>query len=219
MNLVNRLIFWIYNGLFTLLLRGIFRTQITGRERVPRTGGLLLISNHISFVDPPLLGCVTPRQVEFMAMAELFRHPVPGFIARAIGAFPVERTRPDQSAVREAVRRLRAGRCLGIFPEAGIRLTEQSVLGGNPQFRPGAGMIALLGQAPILPVIVRDTRQPYHWRNWLPFGRGRLGRATLRVTFGQPFSLWIPQDLPLHERRSRARELVREQLLKTVALD
>ena len=186
---------------------------------MPRTGGLLLVSNHISFVDPPLLGCVTPRRVEFMAMAELFHHPVPAFIARAIGAFPVERTRPDQSAVREAVRRLRAGHCLGIFPEAGIRLTEKSVLGGDPEFRPGAGMIALLGKAAVLPVIVRDTRKPYQWRHWLPFGPGRWGRATMRVTFGQPFSLWIPEHMGLHERRRLARELVREQLLKTVALD
>ena len=219
MELVHRIIYWLYTGVFTILLRGVFRTQITGRERVPLTGGLLLVANHISFVDPPLLGCVTPRRVEFMAMAELFRHPVVGLIARAIGAFPVERTRPNQSAVREAVRRLRSEHCLGMFPEAGIRLTEKSVLGGNPQFLPGASMIAFLSRAAILPVIVRDTRKPYDWRNWLPFGQCRLGRATMRVTFGQPFCLWIPARLTLHERRRLAKELVREQFLKTVAFD
>jgi 1-acyl-sn-glycerol-3-phosphate acyltransferase len=219
MHIVHRLVAGLYFGLFTILFRGVFRTQISGVDRVPRTGGLLLVANHISLVDPPLIGCVTPRRVEFMAMAELFRHPVLAFFSRAIGAFPVERTRPDQSAVREAVRRLRAGNCVGIFPEAGIRRTEKSVLAGHAQFSMGASMIALHGQAPILPVIVRDTRMPYDWRNWLPFGRGRHSRVTMRVTFGQPFCLWIPPHLSLRERRRLAHELVRDQLLKTVALD
>lgn len=219
MEILHRLIDGLYIGLLTVLLRGVFRTQMTGRDRVPRIGGLLLVANHISLVDPPLIGCVTPRRVEFMAMAELFRHPILAFFVRAIGAFPVERNHPNQTAVREALRRLRAGRCLGIFPEAGLRLAEKSVLGGNPQFRPGASMIALHSRSAILPVIVRDTRKPYDWCNWLPFGRCRLGRATMRVTFGQPFSLWIPAHLTLPERRRAAHELVREQLLKTVELD
>ena len=90
----------------------------------------------------------------------MFRKPWLARLLRATGCFPVDRSRVDHGAVREAIRRLRAGRCVVIFPEAGIRLTEQSVLGGDPVFKPGAGSIALLGEAPILPVIVRDTRKP-----------------------------------------------------------
>jgi 1-acyl-sn-glycerol-3-phosphate acyltransferase len=165
-----------------------------------------------------MLAVTLPRPVEFMTMVEVFRVPVVGVLARQVGEFPVDRERADAGAAREAVRRLRAGRCVGLFPEAGIRLTEKSVLGGQPEFKPGAGLIALLGGAAILPVVVRDTRKPYTWRNWLPFREGRLGRATMSVTFGCPFCLWIPKSLPTEERRRIARETLRSELLKTVEL-
>lgn len=198
-------------ALFTFIFRGIFRTRIVGRDRVPRDGGLLVVCNHISFADPPMLGVALPRPVEFMTMAEMFRKPWMAKLMRTIGCFPVDRSRVDGGAAREAIRRLRAGRCLAIFPEAGIRLTEKSVLGGDPVFKPGAGSIALLGGAVILPVIVRDTRKPYNWRNWFK-------RETMSVTFGYPFCLWSPKNLPAEERRPRSRETLRKQLLKTVEL-
>ncbi len=207
--------FWLLYGFaklfLTFIFRVIFRTDISGRDRVPRTGGLLVVSNHISFADPPMLGVALPRPVEFMTMVEVFRNPILGAIARTLGCFPVDRARVDHGAAREAIRRLRAGRCVAIYPEAGIRLTEKSVLGGDPVFRPGAGSIALLGGAAILPVIVRDTRKPYLWKNW-------LRRETMSVTFGYPFCLWLPETLASEERRRRARETLREQLLKTVEL-
>jgi 1-acyl-sn-glycerol-3-phosphate acyltransferase len=184
---------------------------VTGAERVPAAGGLLIVANHLSFVDPPIIGGLTPRRVDFMAMTELFRNPVSAALMRALGAFPVDRAKPDPRAVREAVRRLRAGHCVGIFPEGGIREGAQSVLGGEPVFRPGAGMIALLGEVPILPVIVRHTRAPYRWQNW-------LRRAPMSVTFGAPFSLWVPGHVPLHQRRQLAREVLRSALLSTAKL-
>ena len=204
--------------LFTIILRGVFRTRIIGRDRVPRDGGLLIVCNHISFADPPLLGAVVPRPVEFMTMAEMFRKPWMARLLRTAGCFPVDRSRADQGAAREAIRRLRAGRCVVIFPEAGIRLTEKSVLGGDPVFKPGAGSIALLGQAAILPIIVRDTRKPYAPRNWLPFHQGRWGRETMSITFGYPFCVWTPEDSPADERRRVTRDTLRAQLLKTVEL-
>ena len=198
--------------LFSIVFRLIFRTRIVGHERIPRAGGLLVACNHISLLDPPLLGAVMPRPVEFMTMVELFRKPWFARLLRTVGCFPVDRSRIDHGAAREAIRRLRAGRCVVIFPEGGIRLTEQSVLGGEPVFKPGAGSIALLGGAAILPVVVRDTRKPYVGRNW-------LRRETISITFGCPFSLWNPAGLGTEERRRRSRELLREELLKTVELN
>lgn len=201
------LLYQFFCSLFRIIFRLIFRTRIIGRERVPRHGPLLLVSNHLSFADPPLLGVATPRQVEFMAMVELFRHPVLGGLVRAVGSFPVDRSRVDHTAAREAIRRLRAGHCIAIFPEGGIRLAERSVLGGDPQIRPGAEMLALLGNAPILPVIIRDSRKPYNWRNW-------FRRETMSVTFGHPFCLWKRA----HSKKQEYLQVVREQLLKTVEL-
>jgi len=213
------LYYGIGKSLFTLVFRVVFRTDIAGPERVPLTDGLLVVCNHISFADPPLLGTTMPRPVEFMTMAEMFHKPWMAWPLRAVGCFPVDRSRVDHGAVREAIRRLRAGRCIAIFPEAGIRLTKQSVLGGDPVLKPGAGSIALLAHAAVLPVIVRDTRKPYAWRNWLPIHRGRLQRETVSITFGRPFCLWNPEGLAADERRERAETVVREQLLKTVELN
>jgi 1-acyl-sn-glycerol-3-phosphate acyltransferase len=198
--------------LLSIIFRIIFRTHIVGRDRVPRRGGLLIVCNHISFADPPLLGVAMSRPVEFMTMVELFRKPWLAKLLRTVGCFPVDRSRIDHRAAREAIRRLRAGRCVVIFPEGGIRQTEQSVLGGDPIFKPGAGSIALLGEAAILPVIVRGTRKVYVGRNW-------LRRETMDVTFGCPFSLWNPPGLSTEERRRRSREVLREELLKTVELN
>jgi 1-acyl-sn-glycerol-3-phosphate acyltransferase len=213
------LYYGIGKSLFTIIFRVVFRARIAGRERVPREGGLVVVCNHISFADPPLLGTVMPRPVEFMTMAEMFRKPWMARLLHTIGCFPVDRSRVDQRAVREAIRRLRAGRCIVIFPEGGIRLTQKSVLGGDPDTKPGAGAIALLSQAVILPVIVRDTRKPYAPRNWLPIHQGRLRRETLSITFGQPFSLWNPHGIAAEERRQRAEAVARQQLLKTVELN
>lgn len=214
-NGVVKLIGWILYGtgklLFRFLFHVFFRLRIAGRDRVPPNGGLLVVSNHISFADPPLLAVALPRRVEFMTMIEIFRKPLLGAVARALGAFPVDRSRADAGAAREAIRRLRAGRCVGLFPEGGIRLTEKSVLGGDPVFRPGAGLMALMGGAPILPVVIRDARKTYQWRNW-------LRRETISVTIGRPFCLWIPEPHDTHHRRAVAREVLREQLLKTAEL-
>ncbi len=198
--------------LFSFIFRIIFRTTITGRDRVPSGGGLMVLCNHISYADPPMVGVAVPRPVDFLAMVELFRNPFLARIVRAAGAFPVDRSRVDGGAAREVIRRLRAGRCVIIFPEAGIRQGEQSVLGGNPVFKPGAGAMALLGHVPVLPMILRGTRKPYDWRNW-------FRRETMCVTLGYPFSLWNPKDMPYEEQRNRARDTLREQLLKTVELN
>jgi 1-acyl-sn-glycerol-3-phosphate acyltransferase len=205
----SRLFYNLWKLLFTVIFRLIFRTRIVGRERVPRAGGLLLVCNHISFADPPLVGVASPRLVDFMAMVELFRNPLLRMIVRGVCTFPVDRSRVDHVAAREAIRRLRAGRCVCVFPEAGIRLNKQSVLGGDPILKPGAETLALLSNAAILPIIIRDSRKPYAWRNW-------FRRATMSVTFGYPFCLWRPKH---HATKDDHQQVIRDELLKTVELD
>jgi 1-acyl-sn-glycerol-3-phosphate acyltransferase len=204
MGLVLYRFFWL---IFVCIFRVIFQTNVIGRDRIPRGGPLLLVCNHQSFADPPLLGVATPRQVEFMAMAELFRRPLFAWLVRAVGTFPVDRSRVDHTAAREAIRRLRNGRCVAVFPEGGIRVGEKSVLGGQPEVRPGVETLALLGGAVVMPAIIRDSRKPYAWRNW-------LRREKISVTFGQPFCLWKTAHCSRHDYL----ELVRDQLLKTVEL-
>jgi len=102
-----------------------------------------------------MLAVAIPRNIDFLAMVEIFHKPVLGGFARALGAFPVDRSRVDQQAARETIRRLRAGRCVVIFPEGGSVSGRIPCSVEIPVFRPGAGAIASLGRAAILPVIVR----------------------------------------------------------------
>lgn len=208
MGLWSRLCYAFWRFHFVIIFRLIFRTVVIGADRIPLTGPLLVVANHTSFADPPLLGVILPRRIEFMTMVELFHHPVLVRLVRAVGSIPVNRSKVDHAAAREAIRRLRAGHCVGIFPEGGIREGAESVLGGNPTLRPGLETIAQLSHAAVLPVVIRNARAPYDWRNWFK-------RSTLTVTIGQPFCFC---EHSLSPDRDALQRLVREELLKTVAL-
>ena len=93
--------------------------RVVGAERIPATGPLIIACNHVSYFDPPALGAAVPRPVSYMAKSELFAIPVLGPLIRALGAFPVDRSRGDVAAMRAAVRLLQGGAVFGIFPEGG----------------------------------------------------------------------------------------------------
>ena len=126
-----------------------FRLRVFGRHNVPRHGGVLLASNHQSFLDPVLVGVGLPRQVHFMARETLFRTRAFGRLIRMLNAFPIRRGESDRSAIREAIRRLRSGAALVVFPE-GTRTRDGSI---GP-IRPGIFAIASRAGAPIVPVVI-----------------------------------------------------------------
>ncbi|PZN13190.1 MAG: 1-acyl-sn-glycerol-3-phosphate acyltransferase [Bacillota bacterium] len=152
-------------ALFWLLFTLVFRWDVRGLEHVPKGGPLLVVANHFSWLDPPLVGTVLPRKVHFMAKHELFRYPLFGWLLRRVGAFPVRRGHPDRQALRHSLELLRRGEVVGLFPE-GTR--SRGALG---PFEPGAGLLALRSGAPVLPVAIEG---PY-----------RIGRR-IRVRVGPP---------------------------------
>ncbi|OAT86413.1 lysophospholipid acyltransferase family protein [Desulfotomaculum copahuensis] len=136
-----------------LILLVLRRWTVCGAENLPRTGGVLVISNHQSYWDPVVVGCALDRQVHFMAKGQLFRIPVLGPVIRALGAFPVERGGGDRPAVRTSLQILARGLVLGIFPEG-----TRSRSGGLIEPHLGAAMLALRAKVPVLPVAVINTR-------------------------------------------------------------
>lgn len=159
-----------FNAAVLASFRGLFRlttrVHIAHLAPIPRTGPLIVASNHVSHFDPPFLGSFFPRPADWMAMEELFQSPL---LARGLaltGAFSVSRDGRDRTALRTAARRLQAGRAVGIFPEGGLRAGETSVLDGAPM-RPGVGALAALAHAPILPCVIAGTDRLYHRTNWL----------------------------------------------------
>jgi 1-acyl-sn-glycerol-3-phosphate acyltransferase len=99
------------------LMRLLFGLEATGRELVPATGPVLIVSNHVSVLDPPLVGGSVPRPVFFLAKEELFRIPLFGRLIRALNARPVRRDGSDMRALKAALGLLREGRALLVFPE------------------------------------------------------------------------------------------------------
>ena len=169
--------------------------RVLHRERSSSEGARLFACNHISHFDPVLLGLASRREIDFMAMEELFRNPVMAAYCRATYSFPTDRSRVDKAAVRTALNRLRAGRVVGIFPEGGIRAGEQSVLEGGPM-RPGVVSLAHLAGVEVIPCVVLGADTLYNWRRWLPFRRNRFW-----IIFGEP--LRLRTDLPPKAARSQ----------------
>ena len=157
------------------LARVLFRLESKGSENIPDTGPVLLVSNHSSVLDPPLVGSAAGRQLSFLAKAELFHVPLLGALIHRLNARPIRREGADPAALRTAMRVLEEGGALLIFPE-GTRGEEGIIRSAKA----GAGMLAVLSGAPVVPVYVQGTG-----RAW-PRGRRLPRPAKVSVTFGKP---------------------------------
>jgi 1-acyl-sn-glycerol-3-phosphate acyltransferase len=153
------------------------RYKVEGKGNIPKEGPLIVVSNHLSMTDPPILSASIPRFIVFMAKEELFSHPILGPLARGYHSFPVRRGQLDREALRQADQTLRDGLALGIFPEA-----MRSTTGKMRQGYTGAALIALRNKSPILPVGIKGSDK----LNKFSF---ILHRPELVVNIGKPFTL------------------------------
>ncbi|NJK91308.1 MAG: 1-acyl-sn-glycerol-3-phosphate acyltransferase [Blastochloris sp.] len=165
------------------------RVRVEGWEKIP-AGPFLLACNHISHFDPPVIGALCPVKLDFMAMADLFQHPVAAFFFKMVDTFPVQRGRPDHQALRVALDRLEKGRRVCVFPEGGLRSGEASVLNGQA-LKAGTAVMADRAQVPVLPLLILGTDRFYSW-SW-----GR--RIPLILLVGE--ALRVDPSLPEAERR------------------
>lgn len=143
-----RLGYRFFRLLAQLLFVALCRLRVYGREHVPRTGGVLIVSNHQCYLDPPIVTLALPRECHFMGRDNLFRG-IGGRFIRYLNAFPVKRASADVGAIKEALRRLKSGAALVVFPEG-----TRSVDGRIGEFLPGAAGIALRGRCVIVPTLI-----------------------------------------------------------------
>src|SRR5680860_695951 len=107
----------IVHAVIAPVVKTIFRMRITGLENLPKDGPIVLASNHVTNADPVFVGVACPRMVHFMAKAEIWKVPLLGRLVSRVGAFPVRRGGADREAVRTALRILKGGAVMGMFPE------------------------------------------------------------------------------------------------------
>lgn len=141
-----------------IIFLGMYRLHVEGREHIPSEGAVIIAPNHKSYFDPPLVGvAIKKRVVHYMAKEELFRNPFFRWILRQFGTFPVKRGSVDRTAVRQAVKELKNGNALGIFPE-GTRI-KRSGLG---RFHSGMASLALMTGTPVVPVAIVGSADMPH---------------------------------------------------------
>ncbi|GAA5034227.1 lysophospholipid acyltransferase family protein [Terrabacter aeriphilus] len=191
---------WIGIAIFHSLYRG--RAQHV--ERVPLTGPVILVANHAAFLDGPFVFSMAPRPVNFLVKQEAFRGFF-GWLIRAVGQIPIDRTVGDRAALATATAVLERGGAVGIFPE-GNRGT-----GEVEQVNQGAAWIGLRTGATIVPVAVSGTRPPGGSADAWP-----RPRSTLDVVFGEPFTLTVPSGVPGRDRLRLASDQLRDALASHV---
>jgi 1-acyl-sn-glycerol-3-phosphate acyltransferase len=189
---------WLF---LNLVERILFGFRVTGRERIPGSGAVIVASNHISYCDPPVVGSGVPREVHFLAKEELFRNRLFGLLIKQYNAIPLKRSVGDVGALKKAVGLLRQGKVVLMFPEG-----TRSLTGRLLKPKPGVGMIAALTSTPVVPAYVRGTNS---------LGRAFLRRENLSVAFGEPV---IPSDLGNNTGEERELyERLTEEVMRRIA--
>lgn len=159
------------------VLTAIARWKVIGRENVPTSGPILVVSNHLNNADPPILAAgIAKRRIRYMAKVELFKWPF-GLLTRLYGAFPVRRFDADVAAMLNAERILKRGEALGMFPE-GTRSKTGFV--GKPH--PGTALIALRTGATVLPCAIAGTEALGNPLN-------ALRRPRFTIVIGEPMAI------------------------------
>lgn len=156
-----------------------WRMERIGRPTVPRSGAVIVTSNHVSAADPMMLCAAAPyRPLAFLVAAEYARWPVVSFFVRKLGCVPVRRDGRDSGATRQAMRNLQAGKAMCVFPDAGIPAPDEL---RRP--REGVAMLALKTGVPVIPAYISGTKYRY---NVIP---SLLARHRAKVRFGKPLDL------------------------------
>lgn len=167
-----------FHALGRVLFKILFRFKVSGRENIPREGAVLIAANHMSFLDPISIGIASPRPIHFMARKSLFQGSFFPWLITRLNAFPLKREGVDPSSLKKALRILKEGKALLIFPE-GTRSKD----GNIGKVKGGAGMLALKSGAVVVPTLITGTDKA------LPVDARWIKMRRVRVFFDRPMDL------------------------------
>ena len=163
-DVLQKLIYQLVSKLLVFpIYKFVFRGCLIGRENIPQKDSFIVVSNHGSLLDPPLLGHALGRKISFMAKAELFKVPFLGFIIKACGAYPVKRGIADKNTIKTACKKLSNDNCIGIFID-GTRQKNGRV--NKP--KQGAALLAFKNQKLLLPVAIINSHRLMRFKFFIP---------------------------------------------------
>lgn len=172
--------YWIGHTAAKIFGKLFLSYRVVNRERLrDLPDGLIVAANHVSFLDPPLIGAAFREPIYYFARKTLFDHPIADFILTRVRALPVNQEKPELSILKRVIALLRDGEKVLIFPE-GERSWDGTM---NAQGQPGVGMIGCKAGVPVLPVRIFGAEKA------LPRGGKRIRRHPVTLVVGEPFSL------------------------------
>ena len=172
-------VYWFFHGFAGFLFWLGFRRKVHNREILDqyKHEGALLASNHVSYLDPPLVGTACRHTIYFLARKTLFRFKVSGWLFPRLHAIPVDQERPDMASLRRIIKLVKAGRQVAIFPE-GERTLDGKIKGAAP----GTGLVIAKAQAMVIPMRIFGAYEA------MPRGRSAIIRFNqIHLVVGQPF--------------------------------
>ena len=202
---------------------------VTGLEHIPRSEALILVSNHFSWFDGPLMMIYLPVRIVFLLAVETERVCFFRFLSRTFNLIPIWRGQVDRKAMRAAIAALKEGRTIGVFPEGGIDPTMaaarergeriEQIAGHTARYsanliqaQSGIGLLATQAQTRLLPVAILGTEK-------ILVNLRRLRRTQVRIRVGRPFGpLSIPDDTPRRQRRGHFDSLTQDTMRHIAAL-
>lgn len=189
------MMYWFAWSVAGIWLRLCYRLRAVGRENIPAEGGVLLASNHSSFIDPMAIGCAHFRKTTFIARGSLKDHFAYAMMTKGLDIVSIDTERGDREVLRTVAARLQAGSCCAVFPE-GTRSADGTV----KQLKRGFAMFAKRAAVPVVPVWVEGAYEawPRHQKRPRLFGR-------IEVRFGPPFHVDDPKAAPDQLRDALAR--------------
>lgn len=163
---------------FAIIAKTLFRFVSYGKENIPKKSGILIATNHKSYLDPVIIGIGAKRPVRYLARKTLFGNPIFGRLILSVGAIPIQRDGFSREGMGNAISIIKSGQALALFPE-GTRNASDEFLEGKP----GVGMVALKSMAIVVPGFIKGSDKI------LPRGAKFLRRGQISIRFGPPVNV------------------------------
>jgi 1-acyl-sn-glycerol-3-phosphate acyltransferase len=200
------MLYKISQSIARVLFKLYFRLRVEGKENIPTEGGYIIVANHISFLDPLLICTIVPRIIHYLTYAIYYYARPLHWYCKRVHCIPIKKDGKDISSLKKALRLLKTGELIGIFPE-GVR----SSTGQLQEPEPGVALIALKAKVPILPVGIRGAYEAF------PRGAKFPRPYQITVTFGKPFRIDEYIDVQRKTQNSDVQQHVLDLIMSRIA--